>query len=64
MNFVMHEILVLDLVEETNLLANYSHEDWYIIGNCNNATFQTPNQELRMILSNIYYINFTELSVK
>ena len=45
-------------------LSNFEDEIPLRGEECNNATFQTPSQELRMILWNIYYIDFTELSVK
>ena len=46
-----------DIVFSVGLCARFKSK-------CNNATFQTPNQELKMTLLNFYYIDFTDLSVK
>jgi len=57
-------LLTLHIFNDSLQLSNFEDEILLRGEECNNATFQTPNQALRMILLKFYYIDFTELSVK
>ena len=57
-------LLILHIYNDSPQISNFEDEILLRGEECNNAIFQTPNQELRMILLNNYYIDFTELSVK
>ena len=62
--FVHYAFDLLYIFNSSRQHSNFEDEIPLRGEECNNATFQTPNQELRMILLNVYYIDFTELSVK
>ena len=57
-------LLALHIFNGSLQFSNFEDEIPLRGEECNNAIFQTPNQELRMILLYFYYIDFTELSVK
>jgi len=57
-------LLILHIYNDSPQISNFEDEILLRGEECNNAIFQTPNQELRMILLNNYYIDFTEVSVK
>ena len=64
-------LLTLYIFSGSLRLSNFEDEIPLRGEEYNNATFQTPSQELRTILLNfyyidftVYYIDFTDLSVK
>ena len=57
-------LLSLSIFNGSLQLSNFEDEILLRGEECNNATFQTSNQALRMILLNFSYIDLLELSVQ